>query len=117
MSNHISKAAGDTLNRPPTPVKRLISADETVAEGRSRLVLWVEPRDPSSVVDSGDGDVNGLPEGTTVAFVEGGFVTETLWVERGGIVAPEVILAANGFGEPQGVIEVLAAVRLTAVKP
>lgn len=117
MSNHISKVAGDTLNCPPTPVKKPMLADETVAEEGPRLVLWVEPRDPSSVVDRGDGDVNGLPEGTTVAFVEGWFVTETLWVGREGIVAPEVTLAANGFGGLQGVMEVLAAVRLTAVKP
>ncbi|KIW89807.1 uncharacterized protein Z519_09236 [Cladophialophora bantiana CBS 173.52] len=117
MSNHISKVAGDTLNRPSAPVKRLMLADETVAEGRLRLMLWVGLRDPSSMVNSGDGDENVLPEGTTVAFVEGGFMAETLWLERGGIVDPEVTLAANRFGEPQGVTEVLAAVRLTAVKP
>lgn len=98
-------------------MKRLMLAEETVVERGPGLVPWVKPRGPSPVADSGDGDVKDSPEGTTVTIFEGGFVIETLSVERAGMVAPEVTLTANGFGDTQEVTEVLAAVKLTTVKP
>lgn len=47
--------------------------------------------------DSDDGDVNGSSDGTRGVLVEGRFVTGTLLADAGGMVAPEVTLAVNGF--------------------